>query len=146
MKVIFLKDVGGVGQRGGVKEVSDGYAQNFLIPNGSAEQATPEKVKALEAALKKQAVEKEEEAAAREKIVQGLNGTRIEIAARATEKGGLFKAIGAKDIARALANVGSNISEDSIHLSKPLKEVGEYEVDVASGNARAQLTIVVKAA
>ena len=43
MKVIFLKDVGGVGQRGTIKDISDGYAQNFLIPNGLAEQATAEK-------------------------------------------------------------------------------------------------------
>ena len=46
MKVIFLKDVGGVGQRGSIKEVSDGYAMNFLIAQGLAVQATPEKVAA----------------------------------------------------------------------------------------------------
>jgi hypothetical protein len=44
MKVLFKKDVGGVGQRGTIKDVSDGYALNFLIPQGLAEQATPEKI------------------------------------------------------------------------------------------------------
>ncbi|HCM43952.1 MAG: LSU ribosomal protein L9P [Candidatus Kaiserbacteria bacterium GW2011_GWC2_49_12] len=146
MKIILLKDVRGVGQRGEIKDVADGYVQNMLIPRGLVEQATPEKLAAHEAAM---ARETHARALEREKIettIKSLEGKRVEIGARATEKGGLFKAIGAKDIVLALGKEGSVVPEEYVQLKKPLKEIGEHTVELTFGDARARVTVVVKTA
>ena len=98
MKILFVKDVGGVGQRGVVKDISDGYALNYLIPNGMAIQATPEKVKEHDARAKKEAAAKEAHDSEIHTAIKGLEGAVVTIEAKATEKGGLFKAITAADI------------------------------------------------
>lgn len=136
----------GVGQRGEIKDVADGYVQNMLIPRGLVEQATPEKLAAHEAAM---ARETHARALEREKIettIKSLEGKRVEIGARATEKGGLFKAIGAKDIVLALGKEGSVVPEEYVQLKKPLKEIGEHTVELTFGDARARVTVVVKTA
>ena len=146
MKIILLKDVRGVGQRGEIKDVADGYVQNMLIPRGLVEHATPEKLAAHEAAM---ARETHARALEREKIettIKSLEGKRVEIGARATEKGGLFKAIGAKDIVLALGKEGSVVPEEYVQLKKPLKEIGEHTVELTFGDARARVTVVVKTA
>lgn len=145
MKVILLKDVAKVGQRGTIKDVADGYAQNMLIARGLAEQATPEKIVAHEAARKRHEAEEAKEAQALAVTIQTLEGKRIEITARATEKGGLFKSLGAKDIVRALGEKGSMVPVETVQLEKPLKEVGEHKILIASGNVRAHVNVFVKA-
>ena len=147
MKVILLKDVASVGQRGAVKEVSSGYALNFLLPNGLAEQATPEKMKAHEAVQKRDVEMHEKEAALLGEAIQSLEGKRVEITARATEKGGLFKAIGVADIVRTLGEkMGKHIPPEAVKLEKPIKEVGEHAVVLTIGDARARITIAVQTA
>ena len=93
MKVILLKDIGGVGKKGEVKEVADGYAFNSLIPQKLVEQATKEKIAQHEADQKKHADARAAEDAALSTLVEGLNGERVEMKLRATEKGGLFKSV-----------------------------------------------------
>ena len=140
MRVILIKDVGGVGRHGEVKNVADGYGFNFLIARGLAVQATPEKVAAHEAATKREEEAREKERAALKSIVESLEGQRIEMKVRATEKGGLFKSITAADIKKALEK---NIPEDAIQLAKPIKEVGEHTVALSAAGAKANVTIVV---
>ena len=142
MKVILLKDVGGIGQHGTVKEVADGYGFNFLIARGMAVQATPEKLKAFETKLKEEAAVREKEHAALKSVVQSLEGKRVEIQARATEKGGLFKSISAADIMKAL---GVGISEDAVALLKPIKETGEHAATIRAAGVEARITVVVSA-
>src|SRR3989338_8530303 len=116
MKVIFLKDVGGAGRMGEIKEVSDGYVMNFLIPRGLAIQATKEKIAEHEKLAAESAAQKEKEAEALKAIVQGLRGARIEMKLRATEKGGLFKAVGPKEAAQALkAQKEATLPMEAIH-------------------------------
>ncbi len=146
MKIILLKDVAKVGQCGAVKEVADGYALNFLIARGLAIQATPEKVAAFEAAQKREGETREKVHAALVKAVQSLEGARIEITARATEKGGLFKSIVAADIVRAIvAQKGISIPEELIDLPKPIKQVGETKIVFAVTDAKAAITLAVVA-
>ena len=76
MKVIFLKDVAKVGQHGTMKDVSDGYALNFLIPRGLAIQATPDKVAAHLAAQKREGEAHAAAEAELKKTIQGLEGAR----------------------------------------------------------------------
>lgn len=142
MKLIFLKNVGGVARIGEVKEIADGYALNFLIPQQAAVQATPE-------ALAKHAVKQKHlgEAHQREHdahvaLVQSLEGKRVEIKARATEKGGLFKAISPADVIRAL---GVALPADAVHLPDHLKHVGEYAVPVRIEKTTATVTVAIVA-
>ena len=146
MKVLFLKDVGGVGQHGTLKEVADGYALNFLIPRKLAVQATPEKVAAHQAAQKREGEAREQHHALITEAIHSLKGTRIEIRTRATEKGGLFKSITAGDIAKAVLDQKRiTIPVDSIQLSKPIKEVGEHAIRLSHGEAKADVVLAIVA-
>lgn len=146
MKVLFLKDVARVGQKGSVKEIADGYALNYLIPNGFAVQATPAKIAAVEAAQKKSEAQRAEHDKALMKQVQSLEGARFEHMARATEKGGLFKSITAADIAKLIQNERAiALPEDAIGLEKHLKEVGEHAITIKASGAEAHITLVVSA-
>lgn len=145
MKIILLKDVSGVGQRGQVKDVTDGYGLNHLIPNGLAEQATPEKVKAHAAAEQKDQAAREREQQALTEKVQSLEGARIEVTARATEKGGLFKSFGAPDIHKAIKEQKHiELPHEAIELEKPIKEIGEHHVQIKTAGAKAGLVLVIK--
>ncbi len=146
MKVIFKKDVGGVGQRGTIKEVSDGYALNFLIPNGLAEQATPEKVHAH---AKQTEVEMAANAA-REKVFADLasrvNSATVEVSAKANEKGHLYKQLGADTVAKEIKKAfGIDVAENMISFPAPVKSTGESSILLKLGKTIAKLTLVVKA-
>src|SRR4051812_34032263 len=101
MKVILLKDVRGVGQHGEIKNVADGYAINKLFPTKLAEPATDEKIKQIEAQKVQADAARAKEEAELDTKVQALRGKKVTLAARATEKGGLFKNVHEKDIAKA---------------------------------------------
>ncbi len=144
--MILLKDVRGVGSVRDIKNVADGYAINFLFPQKLAEPATEEKIKQLETA--KQAhdadLHKREEELVHK--VQSLHGKRVTIASRATEKGGLFKAITQKDIAKAiLAEHSLEIPEAAIVIPEPIKTVGEHIVSLHSKSTKADFGIEVTA-
>jgi large subunit ribosomal protein L9 len=142
MKVLFLKDVGGVGQAGTIKEVADGYAFNFLISRGLAVQATPEKVAEHTTKAKREGEARAQEEGALKKNVQSLEGSRIEMKVRATEKGGLFKSITAVDIAKSLK---VNVPETAIQLPKSIKETGEHKIKISAHGAESSITLAVTA-
>ncbi len=143
----MLKDVGKVGQRGKVIEVSDGYALNFLIPQGAAEQATADKVKAYQAREKVENEARAKDKAKLQALIQGMNNARIEIKVRATEKGGLFKSITAGDIVKAIKEQKNvTIAADSIELEKPLKTTGDHVLKIRAAGAESQITFVIVAA
>ena len=147
MQVIFLKDVRGVGRALEVKNVADGYAINFLFKQKLAEPATPEKVAAIEAKQKAHEAEllKLEEELTQK--VQSLRGKRIKIAARATEKGGLFKQIAAKDIAHQIVVEHKvAVPETAVSLPEHLKTVGAHTVVVHSKTAKAEIVLEIAAA
>lgn len=144
MRVILLKDVRGVGSVRDVKNVADGYAVNFLFPNKFAEPATEEKIKQLEA--QKQAheahLQKEEEELTNK--VRSLQGKTVTISSRATEKGGLFKAVTAKDISKAIREQHSlEIPEHAILLKEPIKTIGEHALEMRSKSVTSAFGVVV---
>lgn len=150
MKVILLQDVGGVGKRYEVKEVSDGHALNLLIPRGLAEQATREKLAAHEKRIAEFAAQKEREHDELKKAVQNLRGARIEMRVRATEKGGLFKTVGPKEIAHALKEQkGVTLPEDAIQPLEPVKTTGDHIIKISlpprqGGAATGETEILLK--
>ncbi|WP_018750411.1 50S ribosomal protein L9 [Paenibacillus sanguinis] len=130
MKVIFLQDVKGQGKKGEVKNVSEGYAQNFLLPRGLVRPATEGNVKTLEqqnAAEQKRKQQEKEEAA---QLGKKLEEMTIELKAKAGEGGRLFGAITSKQVAEALAKHGVKIDKRKIEMSDPIRTLGVTQVPV----------------
>ena len=145
MKVIILKETGGLGKVGEVKEVANGYARNFLIPKGIAKPATENAEKEIEILKEALAKKSEEELKLAEELAEKLEGLSIEISAKADEGGKLFGAISQSDIAKALKEKGFKIEKNKINISEPIKEIGEYEVMISLDHgleARVEIVVV----
>ena len=131
MKVILTKDVPKVGKKGDVVEVSDGYARNYLIPRGLAVKATEGNLKHL-LDEKRQKSEKEERIRKKsEELLKGLKKRTWEIPVKAGERGKLFGSITSGNLAEKISQVsGMEIDKRWVKLKKPIKEVGEYSVEI----------------
>lgn len=139
MKVIFLKDVKNVGKKLDVKNVSDGYARNFLFPQNLAKIATDEAVKNLEA--QKTAMIKEEEEAKSELIAlaKNLENKEFEFKVKTGDKSEVFGSVTKNDIEKKIS-----VSDVEILLDKPIKKLGEHRVEVNLGKGiKAELKINV---
>ena len=146
MKVIFLKDVGGVGVRGTVKEVADGYALNFLIPRKLAQQATPDIVSKVQAQMKAIATLDAERHAKGGEHARRIEGAAIVVLAKANEKGHLYKQLSADVVAAALKkDHGIDVPPESIVFEKPVKEVGDSRATIKFGGNAAHVIITTKA-
>ncbi|HZG59116.1 MAG TPA: 50S ribosomal protein L9 [Anoxybacillus sp.] len=129
MKVIFLKDVKGKGKKGEVKNVADGYAQNFLFKQGLAIEATPANLKALEAQKNKQKREAEEELARAKQLKEQLEQLTVKLSAKAGEGGRLFGSITSKQIAEALQSQHNiKIDKRKIELNDGIRSLGYTNV------------------
>lgn len=102
MKVIFLKDVKGQGKKGEVKDLSEGYVRNFLLPRGLVKEATEANMKTLDAQQRSEAKRKEQEKLDAEKLAETINEITVKVAGKAGEGGRLFGAISSKQVAQAL--------------------------------------------
>ncbi len=125
--------------------MAQGYAANFLLPHKYAVAATEDKLKEFEAkrAQLEAAKAKEEEQLSGK--VKSLEQKSVTIVARATEKGGLFKALNAADIVKAIrAEHSLEIPESSI-TTEPIKTLGEHKVRLHSKNSKAELTVIIAA-
>lgn len=133
MKVILLQNVSGVGVRGDLKEVADGYALNYLIPNRLAKFATPQMVAEAHTFKRRKATQ---QAAALEKThraIKVLDEKKITIAGKVNEKGHLFAQIHENDITVAIAEQhGIDTSSLHIELSEPIKETGLYKATITT--------------
>ncbi len=132
MQIILLEKIANVGNLGDVVKVKNGYARNFLIPQGKAKRATDANLKLIEA---KRA---ELEAAANAKLVaaqalaEKIEGTTLRITQKAGVDGRLFGSVGTIDIAEALKSQGVEIEKAMVRLPEgPLKHVGDFPVSVA---------------
>ncbi|KRN28625.1 rplI protein [Lactobacillus selangorensis] len=131
MKVIFTEDVRGKGKRGQIKEVSDGYAQNFLIKNGKAKAATPAAVQELKGQQHAEAKKEAEQLAEAQDLKQKLEDdkTVIEIKSKAGADNRLFGSIPSKQIAQALQKqFGIKVDKRKIDLPEPIRALGYRNV------------------
>ena len=134
MKVIFNTDVRGQGKKGEMKEVSDGYARNYLMPRGLASPATADAVNALKLKEKAKAAQMSKEKAAAEENAKRLSGVVVQISARAGQGGRLFGAVTSQEIAEALREQhGIEIEKNKIVQAEPIKQFGSYEVKAKLG-------------
>ena len=134
MKVIFNTDVRGQGKKGEMKEVSDGYARNYLMPRGLASPATADALNALKLKEKAKAAQMAKEKAAAEENAKRLSGVVVQISARAGQGGRLFGAVTSQEIAEALREQhGIEIEKNKIVQAEPIKQFGSYEVKAKLG-------------
>ncbi|NMO94213.1 50S ribosomal protein L9 [Paenibacillus lemnae] len=130
MKVIFIKDMKGQGKKGEIKEVSEGYANNFLFPRGVARPATDGNMKTLEqqhASEEKRKQQEKDEALALGKQLEEMT---IVMKTKAGEGGRLFGAVTSKQIAEALAAQKLKIDKRKIELGEPIRSLGVTQVTV----------------
>ena len=128
MKVIFSVDVRGQGKKGEMKEVSDGYARNYLIPRGLAAEATADNINAMRLKEKAKAAQQALENAKK------LEGVQVVIRAKAGGAGKLFGAVTSQEISDALKEqFDIDIEKNKIVQAEPIKSFGSYTVKAKLG-------------
>jgi large subunit ribosomal protein L9 len=144
MKVILLEDVNKVGRRGEVRDVSDGYARNFLIPKKLALGATAGNLKNLEH-IKKQANAKAERAKSDAEAMRArIEALVYEERRQASEEGKLFGSVTSQDLVDFLDKHGVKIERRRVQLDEPIKTLGESSVPVRlHADVTAQLRVNV---
>ncbi|MGN0581950.1 MAG: 50S ribosomal protein L9 [Oscillospiraceae bacterium] len=131
MKVIFTQDVKGSGKKGEIKNVSDGYARNFLLSKGLAVEATPKNLSDLEGKQASAQHKIDVEKAEASKTAEIINGKKVVIKAKAGSAGKLFGAVTSSQIADAVAEqYGQKVDKKKINLKTEIKNFGEYEAEI----------------
>jgi large subunit ribosomal protein L9 len=131
MKLILTEDVAGLGGKGEVVEVADGYGRNFLLPKKLAMKATPGALRDAEAIRKahEEALRKVFEEA--EETAKMLVGTRVVIAAQAGDEGKLFGSISTTDVVDGVLKfTGVQLDRSTVQMAAPIKSIGLHEVMV----------------
>jgi len=135
MKVIFNVDVKGQGKKGELKEVSDGYARNYLLPRGLAAEATADNINTLKLKEKAKAAQIAKEKALAEENAKKLSGVQVIIRAKAGSNGKLFGAVTSQEIADAMkAQFDIDIEKNKIVQADPIKTFGSYTVKAKLGH------------
>lgn len=129
MKIILTTDVDGLGHKGEVVEVADGYARNYLVPQSKAIKATRGALKEAQAMRRAREEAQRVAKAAASQVAEALADSRVIVAARSAEEGKLFGSIGARNVAEAIASyTGVKVEPQFIMLTGPIKEIGQHEV------------------
>jgi large subunit ribosomal protein L9 len=132
MKVLLIKDVKGKGKAGDIVDVPDGYAQNFLYPQGVARAATKQAVYTVQAKAQKKKKDMARTVSEAQKIANKLQGKKFVITAKATTDGSLYAAIHATHIVDTIARtIGLTVPAQDIHLDAELKRVSIVTVRYA---------------
>jgi len=145
MQVILLEKVVNLGQLGDVVKVKEGYARNFLIPQGKARRATETAIKEFESRRADLEKAQAEKLGAAQTFQERLNGVAVKVTAKAGVDGRLFGSVTNYDIAEALAKQGFEINKAQVRMPQgPLKLVGEYPIAVAlHSDVVADITVTV---
>ena len=134
MKVIFLQDVRGQGKKGEMKEVSEGYGRNYLLPRKLAVEASKDNLNALAMKEKARKAQEERERAQARENADRLKDVVVTIRARAGGSGKLFGSVTSQEIADALKEQhGIEIEKNRIVQADPIKAYGNYEVKCKFG-------------
>lgn len=136
MKVLLLEDVKGLGKKGEVCEVKDGYGQNFLIAKGKAKHATNEVINKYKAEMRKKEELLALEIAEKKQFLQTLDAIELTISKKVGANNALFGAITKEDIADALLQQHNlELNKKDIEIKTPIKTIGQYNVDIKLGNS-----------
>ncbi len=147
MLVILLKDVDKIGKKFEVKEVKDGYARNFLIPQGLVKQATKEAITWL--GMQKETEEKKAEESLKkiQDVASAIDDQEVVIQVQVGGEDQLFESVTSQKISDKLKELGFDIKKSQIELSQPIKETGEFPVKIKfEHNLEAEIRVIVNKA
>lgn len=130
MKVLLCEDVKRLGWLGDVVEVSEGYARNYLLPQGLAKAATDANLKAIAKEKGKRAEQRKLERDRMEEAAKAVEGAEAVLAAKANEQGVLFGSVGNREIAANLREQGFEVADDVVQLPEHIKQVGTHTVTI----------------
>lgn len=130
MRVILQKDIPNLGEAGDIKDVTKGYARNFLLPRKLVILASEGSKQALQHQQKLIEIKKEKRKKQQEKLLDALSNLELSIPAYAGEEGKLFGSITSMDVAKKLAELGYEIDKRKIQIADPIKQLGEYTVAI----------------
>lgn len=130
MEVILSKDIDRIGKAGHIVKVKDGFARNFLIPNGLALPVTTANIKKLEQDKQQKNLQSEKEKREAEGLRDKLARLSLTIPVLTHEEDKLYASITAQDVAAALEEEGFSIDKNSIMMDQPIKALGIFEVSV----------------
>jgi len=132
MQIILLEKVTNLGSLGEVVKVRDGYARNFLIPQGKAKRATAANMAEFEARRAELEKLHADKLAAAQAVAEKLDGLALEMPRKAGVDGRLFGSVGSADVIAALAEKGFDVERGSVRMPDgPIKQTGENSLEVA---------------
>jgi large subunit ribosomal protein L9 len=131
MDVILLERIEKLGAIGDVVKVKNGFARNFLLPNGKALRANESNRKVFEANRERIEAQNAEKRSAAEKDSKGIDGVTVQLIRQASNTGQLYGSVSARDLADALEADGHKIAKNQIVLNRPIKAIGMQDVKIA---------------
>jgi large subunit ribosomal protein L9 len=147
MKVFLKKDVSGLGKANEIKNVSDGYARNYLLPRGLAVPATDGQIKTAQEYAKNQQTRETRARERSQQLAAQLQTTSVRLSAKAGEKGRLYGSITSADVATAIGRViGAKFDKRALLMDRPIRELGEHIISLKlKGGIRSEVRVVVEA-
>lgn len=143
MKVVLLKNVKNLGKIGEIKEINDGFARNYLIPNVLVKAVNKQDIFVIKAQAGKRERLENEDRQKKIKTLKKINGSVLKIIAKADDTGTLYAKIDKKDILQELAKFGYRVGIDEIILDEPLKRIGSYEIKLEMQNEKAKIILEI---
>jgi large subunit ribosomal protein L9 len=146
MKVLLCEDINKLGWLGDIVEVTEGYARNYLLPQGLARVATEGNVRSLAKEKAKRSEQRLQQRRRMEKAAEAVNGAEAVVAARVNEQGGLFGSITETMIGANLRSQGFEVADEIVKLSEHIKQVGTHNVTLRfADDLTATIRVVVVA-
>jgi large subunit ribosomal protein L9 len=130
MKIILLDDVTALGRRGDVRDVADGYARNYLLPQKLALHATPANLKNLEGIKARQESRANKLRADAASVAQAIEALHFSQRRQASDEARLFGSVGRADVATFLSQNGIEVERRRIGLDEPIKTLGDFSVPI----------------
>ena len=144
MKVLLYADIDNLGWLGDVVEVKDGYARNYLLPQGLATVPSEVNLRAIAEEKSKRAEQRQLAHKQLERAAEAVEGAEAVVSAKANELGHLFGSVGQRDIAENLRGQGFDIADNMVQLPEHIKEVGTHEVTLkVAAELFATISVVV---
>ncbi|MHC4692229.1 MAG: 50S ribosomal protein L9 [Planctomycetota bacterium] len=144
MRILLCEDIRGLGWLGDVVDVNDGYARNYLLPQGLGKPATDANLRAIAKDKAARAEQRKLEAEKLQKVAETVEGAEAVVAAKANELGVLFGSVGPGQIAQNLRDQGFEVADEDVALVEHLKNVGTAQVKLKFANElTANISVVV---
>ncbi len=145
MKVVLERDVPGLGKAGEIKNVSNGYARNYLFPRKLAVQATPGAIKAAQARLKVKKAKEDRTREHSQRVMLRLQDKPLYFKAKAGATGHLYGSVTSADVAQAIERVlGEPFDKRQVSMEHPIRELGKHIVELKlKGGVHGQVKVIV---